>query len=262
MILVPGGVTTIGSADGLDWERPVLTVEVKPFYLDVHPVTVAQFRTFVEATGYVTQAEEFGNAGVFNFLTGEWTLVDGADWEHPFGPDQPAAADDHPVTQVSWHDAVAYCRWAGKRLPTEFEWEHAARNARNDPGPYAWGEALVDAAGTYHANTWQGEFPQTNTEADGFRATNPVGAFGSTPLGLSDMGGNVWEWCADWFRPYDDFGTPFEPGPDAERAHRGGSFLCDPDVCHGYRVSARAGTTPDTSLCHLGFRCAKDATEP
>lgn len=258
MVYIPGGRTRIGSVEGLPQEQPVFTADVKPFFLDIHPVTVAQYRTFVEATGYVTQAETLGDSAVFDFITGEWSLVKGAMWRHPFGPDQPAAPDDHPVTQVSWNDAAAYCEWAGKRLPTEIEWEHAARNAKNSGPMYAWGDSLI-LNGRYMANTWQGQFPKFNTAADGYLTTSPVGAFGATPLGLTDMGGNVWEWVDDWFRPYTERGKPYHPGPESERVQRGGSFLCDPSVCHGYRVSARMKSTPETGLCHTGFRCARDA---
>lgn len=256
MVYVPGGTVTMGDARGNPDEVPTFAATVAPFFLDVHPVTVAQFRAFVEATGYVTEAERFGNAAVHVEGRG-WTMVDGAAWHHPLGPHAPAAPDDHPVTQVSWHDAEAYARWAGKRLPTEVEWEHAARGARDDRQPYAWGTAL-EAGGRYRANTWQGRFPARNTAADGYRYTSPVGAFGETPLGLTDMGGNVWEWTADWYRPYDQRTQPFTPTPTSEKAQRGGSFLCTPAFCHGYRVSARSHSTPETSLFHVGFRCARD----
>ena len=257
MVYVPGGVARIGSEDGPAHERPVFEVRVEPFFMDVHPVTVAQFRAFVEATGYVTQAERFGDAGVYDDRTGGWRLVRGAHWRRPLGPDGPPAPDDHPVTQVSWHDAVAYAQWVGKRLPTEVEWEHAARGARNAPGPYAWGTSLV-TDGRHRANTWQGPFPGPNTLEDGFLYTSPVGAFGATELGLTDMGGNVWEWTADWFRPYVDRDRPFHPDARSEKVQRGGSFLCHESYCHGYRVSARSHSTPETALFHVGFRLVKD----
>jgi sulfatase modifying factor 1 len=260
MVALPGGRTHIGSDHGEAAERPPFDVDVAPFLLDVHPVTVAEFARFVAATGYRTQAERLGNAGVFDPERPGWSLVDGATWRRPRGPDAPPAPDDHPVTQVSWYDAGAYCAWAGKRLPTEIEWEHAARNGRDDRTRYAWGDALV-VAGRYMANTWQGHFPTSNTVADGWRFTSPVGVFGRTPAGLTDMGGNVWQWCADWFRPYALRDAPFTPGPESEKVLRGGSFLCDPEFCHGFRVSARGHSTPDTGLLHVGFRCARDAAQ-
>jgi sulfatase modifying factor 1 len=258
MVYIPGGQTHIGSATGLAAEQPVFVAKVKPFFLDEHPVTVAEFRRFVQATGYITQAEKFGDAGVFDYETGKWGLVQGANWHHPRGPHESAAPDDHPVTQVSWNDATAYARWAGKRLPTEVEWEHAARGTRDAPDLYSWGGNEVIVNGKYHANIWEGDFPGHNTGADGYLYTSPVGAFGKTSLGLSDMGGNVWEWCDDWFRPYAGRDLSFTPAPDSEKSQRGGSFLCAESYCHGYRVSARAHATPETSLFHVGFRCAMD----
>lgn len=257
MVYVPGGVTQVGSEDGLPVEQPVFEAEVQPFFLDRHPVTVAQFRAFVEATGYVTEAEQFGDGGVLDTQSGSWRLVAGASWRRPLGPDGPDAEDEHPVTQVSWNDATAYASWAGKRLPTEVEWEHAARGGRNAREPYAWGDSLV-SGGRHHANTWQGLFPLKNAVEDGYSHASPVGAFGETALGLTDMGGNVWEWTADWFRPYAERDRPFTPGADSERVQRGGSFLCHPSYCHGYRVSARSHSTPETALFHVGFRCAQD----
>ncbi len=259
MVYFVGGRTRIGADDGQPAERPAFDADVAPFLLDVHPVTVAEFARFVDETGYRTQAERIGDAGVFDVATGTWSLVDGADWRHPRGPSAPAAADAHPVTQVSWSDAQAYCAWAGKRLPSEIEWEHAARNGRSGGPRYAWGDTLV-VAGRYMANTWQGHFPQRNTGDDGYVYTSPVGTFGATPSGLTDMGGNVWQWCADWYRPYAERDRPFTPGPDSEKVIRGGSFLCDPTVCHGFRVSARGHTAPDSGLVHVGFRCARGAT--
>jgi len=258
MVYVPGGRTRIGSDDGPATERPRFWADVHPFFLDVHPVTVADFRRFAEATSYVTQSERFGSSGVFDVTTGKWNLVDGANWRHPRGPSAPPAPDDHPVTQVSWNDAVAYCRWGEKRLPTEIEWEHAERGAHSDGPRYAGGDALV-VDGHHMANTWQGEFPRRNTIEDGFLYTSPVGAFGKTSLGLTDMGGNVWQWCDDWYGPYAERGKPFTPRADSAKVIRGGSFLCDPKVCHGFRVSARGHSTPETGLAHVGFRCARDA---
>jgi len=258
MVRIPGGRSRIGSSDGEPSERPPFELDMQAFFLDVHPVTVAEFRRFADATGYATQSERFGASGVFDVSSGTWSLIDHANWRQPRGPAAPAAVDDHPVTQVSWNDAVAYCAWAGKRLPTEVEWEHAARSGAKAPTRYAWGDALV-VDGHYMANTWQGHFPDYNTASDGYLYTSPVGQFGRTPAGLTDMGGNVWQWCDDWFRPYAERDRPFTPKPDSARVMRGGSFLCDPKVCHGFRVSARGHLTPETSLVHVGFRCARSA---
>lgn len=261
MVFVPGGQVDLGSLQGLPAERPIVPTTVDGFFLDVHPVTVAQFRAFVEATGYETQAEKFGDSGVFDFESGTWRLRVGANWEYPFGPDQPKAADNHPVTQVSWGDAEAYAAWADKRLPTEAEWEHAARNANNTRSRYPWGEEIRDGE-TYLGNYWQGNFPYQNTGQDGYMGPSPVGTFGKTPLGLTDMAGNVWEWCADWYESYAEDGPSLRQNPnDPEKVMRGGSYLCDPKVCHGFRVSGRSGTSPETGLCHLGFRCAMDLSE-
>jgi sulfatase modifying factor 1 len=282
MVYVPGGRTTVGvlrGEGGLPHERPAFRAEVEPFLLDRAPVTVARFRQFVEATGYETQAEAFGDGAVLDQGTMAWSLVPGADWRRPFGPDGPAAPDGHPVTQVSFNDAAAFCAWDGAaggaaasgagRLPTEVEWEHAARGADDDRSPYAWGDAL-DEGGRLRANTWTGAFPGGDDGADGYPGgTSPVGTFGRTPLGLEDMGGNVWEWTASWYRPYplgEDEGTgpgaPAGPTGEPERAQRGGSFLCHPAYCHGYRVSARSHATAESSAAHVGFRCARDLPEP
>lgn len=255
MVYVPGGRTLIGADEGGPEERPSFVAQVRPFFMDAHPVTVAQFREFVRATGHRTDAERFGNGGVYAAATDSWKLVDGADWRRPRGPSAPPAPDDHPVTQVSWHDAVAYAAWAGKRLPTEIEWEHAARGARGATDPYAWGVSLV-SDGRPRANTWHGA--DAVATGDGYTFTSPVGTFGATSLGLTDMGGNVWQWTADWFRPYAQRREPFVPDSTSERAQRGGSFLCHADVCHGYRVSSRSHSTPETSLFHVGFRLVRD----
>jgi formylglycine-generating enzyme len=225
MVYIPGGPTQIGSEKGLPMEMPVFHTEIEPFFMDEHPVTVAQFRAFVESTGYVTQAEVFGDAAVLNMETYAWVLLPGATWLYPQGPDGPAAADDHPVTQVS-HD-------------------------------YAWGNALF-ADGKPRANTWEGEFPFNNSGADGYLFTSPVGAYGKTPLGLTDMGGNVWEWTDSWYRSYTEWDAPFVANEQSERVQRGGSFLCNEGYCHGYRVSARSHSTPESSLFHVGFRTVMD----
>lgn len=253
MVDVPGGAVTIGSAKGLPDETPVFEAQVTTFHLDRSPVTVARFRAFVESTDHVTDAERLGGA-VMTFGTGQWRIVEGATWRTPYGPGAGDAQDDHPVTQVSWRDADAYCAWTGKRLPTEVEWEHAARAGHGGKPVYAFGDRLLHE-GDYLANVWTGIFPVLNTAADGYKTTSPVGAYGTTPLGLTDMAGNVWEWTASWYRPY-----PLGDDDTAatERVQRGGSYLCDPNFCHGFRVSARGHATPDSSHMHVGFRCAAD----
>ena len=257
MVLVPGGKARIGSTTGAADEQPVFRVDVLPFLMNRHPVTVAQFRTFVDSTGYQTSAEKLGSGIVLNPRSHRWELVAGASWRSPLGPNSPSAPDDHPVTQVSWEDANAYCRWAGKRLPTEAEWEHAARNARNQKTRFSWGDS-IKIRNEYQLNYWQGPFPIYNTGDDGYLYTSPVGAFGRTPLGLTDMAGNVWEWCEDWYRSYGDRDKPFEPTEDSKKVQRGGSFLCEPTVSFGFRVSARSNSTPETALFHTGFRPVMD----
>jgi formylglycine-generating enzyme len=250
MTAVKGG--TLFATDPISKKN--IEVEIKAFLLDKNLVTVADFEEFVKATHYVTEAEKFGNAGVFEDKTHEWILLDGADFRYPFGKDKPKAEGNHPVTQVSWNDAHAYAKWKGKRLPTQWEWEHAAKNGENTNQQYTWGESLV-VAGKYKANTWQGSFPYTNTKEDGYAYTSPVGVFGKNNLGLSDMGGNVWQWCEDSIEP---MGRDKEIDPAIRRVTRGGSFLCDPMVCHGFQVTGRSSSTPESSMVHIGFRCAKN----
>jgi len=273
MAHVPGGRTKIG-IETKRWQQlraarekgprplfgrdahPPFRANVAPFFLDVHPVTVAQFRAFIEATNYTTQAEKFGNGGVLR--NGKWHLVNGATWRRPRGPNRPKALYDHPVTQVSWNDAQAYCEWAGKRLPTEVEWEHAARAGQDQRRMCLWDGSCRDReARVASVNTWQGRYPRQNRATDGYRYTSPVGAFDTTTLGLQDMSGNVWEWTASWKRSYEEKGTPFQPTARSKRVMRGGSFICS--ECGGYFIFARSGATPRTSLFHVGVRCAKDA---
>jgi sulfatase modifying factor 1 len=229
-----------------------LTVQINSFLIDKDLVTVGEFEKFVEATGYVTEAEKFGDAGVFE--DGAWTMVSKATFRYPFGPAKPRALSDHPVTQVSWNDARAYAVWKGKRLPTQWEWELAAKSGDNTNEMYSWGATLV-VDGKYKANTWQGSFPDTNTKEDGYEFTSPVGVFGRNRIGLSDMGGNVWQWCADDHVPTE---SEAEVDADSRKVIRGGSYLCDPMVCHGYQVRGRASSTPESAMAHIGFRCAKD----
>ncbi len=257
MVLVPGGEATIGSERGLPAERPVFTTEVAPFYMDKHPVTVGRFRVFVKETGYVTFSEKIGDGIIFDHAQATWVIAPGVYWEYPLGKENEKAPDDHPVTLLTYDDAVAYLEWAGKRLPTEVEWEHAARGVTNRDQPYAWGEQLI-VDGEFMANTWTGRFPEKNLGEDGYVLTSPVGTFGETELGLTDMGGNVWEWTSDWFRSYRDRDTPYEPGEHSEKVTRGGSFMCNVSYCHGYRVSARSHTPPDNNMFHIGFRGVRD----
>lgn len=230
--------------------------DIKAYFMDETPVTVAQFRAFVDNTDYVTEAEKFGNSGVFTIET-NWILKDGAYWEYPMGKDQPKAIDNHPVTQVSYNDAEAYARWAGKRLPSAIEWEHAAKDGEDVSTIYNWGNTLV-VNEEYKANVWQGTFPYVNTLKDGYEHTSPVGLFGKTKLGLADISGNVWEWTSDWDIPYGLRQEDYQITQSSQKVLRGGSFLCEPSFCHGYQITGKSESTPDTSLMHTGFRCVKD----
>jgi formylglycine-generating enzyme len=222
--------------------------DIKDYWLDVSPVTVGAFNKFVRATHYKTQAERFGDGGVFNFKTGTWELVKGANWLYPFGKDSSKAIANHPVTQVSWNDALVYCRWTKKRLPNSQEFIFAEKNGEKIyEKTYTWGMNFIEN-GKYKANFWQGVFPLNNTVEDGFLTTSPVGYFGKNNLGLTDVGGNVWQWCSD-----------NSDKRQGEKMQRGGSFLCDPMVCHGFKIGGQSSSTPETSLCHVGFRCAKNA---
>ncbi|MEL6650873.1 MAG: formylglycine-generating enzyme family protein [Bacteroidota bacterium] len=260
MIFVPGGELAQGSTNGLERELPLMQRRVQAFFMDQHPVTVGQFRKFVEASNYRTQSEGFGNSIVFDVSTGEWTLRDGAYWEYPLGPEEAPAPDNHPATHISWNDAQAYAKWAGKRLPTETEFEHAARNGKNTRSKYGWGEQ-IKKSGAFYANIWQGNFPYQNTIEDGYLYTSPVGQFNENLLGLQDLSGNVWEWCQDWYQTYgSESELMFDNAEmrEPEKVMRGGSFMCDPSYCHGYRVSGRSGSTPESGLFHVGFRCVKE----
>ena len=256
MIFFDGGTFLMGSENGLPNETPVHEVNVEPFYIDKSPVTVAQFRQFAEVTGFKTEAEKFGDSGVFNFERQQWELLPGAIWYKPFGPDGPDAEDNHPVTHVSWNDAVAYANWAGKRLPTEAEWEYAARSGKNSGEKFSWGnEVSVD--GNYYANTWQGPLEAPETK-DGYLFTSPVGAFGENEAGLTDMGGNVWQWCANHYKPYPGNDEPVREEPNV-KVIRSGSFFYDTSGEDSFAVSGRSMNSHETSLFNTGFRCAKDA---
>ncbi|MFD0021200.1 formylglycine-generating enzyme family protein [Streptomyces sp. NPDC058382] len=264
-VTLPGGTFRMGSEDADvnpgDGEGPVRGVTVRPFAMDAYAVTNARFAAFVEETGYLTEAEGFGWSYVFaKFLPGSlrktsprppatpwWCGVRGAAWNRPEGPDSRLDGRwDHPVVHVSWRDASAFCRWAGGRLPTEAEWEYAARGGL-DQARYPWGDELTPG-GEHRCNIWQGTFPFRNTEADGFAGTAPVHAFLPNGFGLHNVAGNVWEWSAD---PWQD------EDPD-RRAMRGGSYLCHDSYCNRYRVAARTANTVDSSAGNLGFRMARD----
>ena len=227
--------------------------------MDSHEVTVAEFAKFVDETGYQTDAERFGWSSAFSLKEMGWTRTEGTSWRHPDGPDS-KAAEDEPVCQVSWNDAVAYAKWAGKRLPTEAEWEFAARGGLVQK-TYAWGDNLRPN-GKPVANWWQGQFPVRNTSEDGFVARAPIKSFPPNGYGLHDMIGNVWEWCADWYAKdaYANSGRADPQGPASgdERVIRGGSWMCAENFCSNYRVAARSHATPDSGMNNLGFRCVRD----
>ncbi len=306
MVWIPGGEFMMGTDSDLGWpdEKPAHRVRVDGFWMDEHEVTNAEFRKFVDATGYITTAEKpvdweelkkqvppgtpkppdeklQPGSLVFTPTAGPvplndysqwWKWTSGANWQHPEGPGSNLEGrENHPVVQVSWDDAVAYCKWAGKRLPTEAEWEFAARGGL-DAKPYVWGDQAPSEKQIF-ANIWQGKFPYQNSKADGFERTAPVKSFAPNGFGLYDMAGNVWEWCSDWYdvslyRKRAGQGVIVNPtGPEhsynpdqpfsAQRVQRGGSFLCCDQYCSRYRPSARQGSTPDSGMSHVGFRCVK-----
>jgi len=260
MVLIPGGKVQIGDNASQADERPAFTYDARPVLMDRTPVTVAQFAAFVAETGYVTEAERFGESNVFEHDADAWVMTKGATWRRPQGPRRPAAPADHPVTQVSWNDATAFCAAYGARLPTEFEWERAARLGQTPDGHvFGMGEAPL-LSNAKVINVWQGAFPIYDSGVDGYKLTSPVGKFGTAPSGLTDMAGNVWEWTSSWYRPYGQ--RDWKPTETSHRVQRGGSFLCDPTLCAGFRASARAHATADSALMHVGFRCVTDPERP
>ena len=275
-VLIPAGSFRMGDPFGegypADGESPVHVVSIDGFGMDATAVTNEQFAAFIDATGYRTEAELFGSSAVFHLLvqadkkdilgvaagTPWWLNVRGADWAHPAGPrSRWTDAADHPVVQVSHNDALAYCTWAGRRLPTEAEWEYAARGGL-EGRRYPWGDELLGSGGQHRCNIWQGEFPLNNSRADGHVGTAPVMSFPANGYGLYEVSGNVWEWCSDWFLPkyYRNApGTnPQGPTIGAGRVMRGGSYLCHDSYCNRYRVAARSSNTPESSSGNTGFR--------
>jgi formylglycine-generating enzyme len=307
MIWIPGGEFAMGCKDPtmcvdgghetMDDARPIHRVYVDAFWMDKTDVTNEQFAKFVQATGYVTiaeqtpKAEDFPGAPPENLVAGStvftptsrpvplnnylrwWRYIPGANWRHPEGPRSDIQGrGNYPVVQVAYADAAAYARWAGKRLPTEAEWEFAARGGLSGK-LYAWGDDF-HPNGQFMANTYQGEFPMKDTGDDGFAGIAPVARFPSNGYGLYDMAGNVWQLCSDWYRPdyYRTLGfsggvarnpqgpdAPFDPAEPKEkkRVHRGGSFLCTDQYCTRYMVGARGKGEESTASDHLGFRCVK-----
>lgn len=279
MLQLPGGEFRMGTDDPgfpADGEGPPRRVTVDPFFIDKYAVTNAQFYQFVDDMGYTTDAEQFGWSYVFESFVAEsdrqyvmtspadtpwWVAVQGATWYQPEGPS--SSVEDrltHPVVHVSWRDAQAYCEWAGKRLPTEAEWEYAARGGLKGQR-FPWGDELRPD-GQHRCNIWQGTFPEENSGDDGYVGTAPVSAFEPNGHGLYNITGNVWEWCNDWFSP-----TVHENGPETNptgpttgtaRVMRGGSYLCHRSYCNRYRVAARSKNTPDSSTGNIGFRCVVD----
>ena len=264
MVPIPGGTFAMGTDHGMAFEGPVHRVGVHPFWMDRCAVTNQEFARFVAATGHRTESEKQGWSGVFDPAVGEWRPVEGADWRHPEGPSSSIAGrDDQPVVQVSWNDAEAFARWAGKRLPTEAEFEWAARGGRAG-AEYAWGDTLRPG-GRHMANTWQGHFPEHDEGRDGYARIAPVGRFPPNGYGLLDITGNVWEWTSDWFsedyfRHAEGAVDPTGPASGTEKAIRGGSWMCSANYCAGYRVAARQHTPVDSGLNNLGFRCVKPAS--
>jgi sulfatase modifying factor 1 len=280
MIYIPAGTFRMGtdSSDSFaaDGEGPSRVVELNAFYISPYAVTNEQFSRFVQDTHYVTEAEQYGWSYVFHLLvspevqaivtqtpqaTPWWFVVEGACWFHPEGKDSTIVDRlHHPVVHISWHDAEKYCEWAGLRMPTEAEWEYAARGGLHSK-TYPWGD-ILKPDGQHQCNIWQGKFPIKNHVSDGYLGTAPVDAYEPNGYGLYNMSGNVWEWCADWFTPsyhqVTALHNPLFTKATEKRSMRGGSYLCHSSYCNRYRVAARSANSPDSSTGNCGFRCAAD----
>ena len=282
MIRLEGGPFLMGTEDNDAWvedgEGPVRQVSLKPFYFDATSVTNEQFAAFIEATHYVTEAEQFAWSYVFRSLLPKskqrklktthtvmglqwWYAIEGAYWKKPEGAGSNIKRRmDHPVVHVSWNDALAYSRWAGKRIPTEAEWEYAARGGLEQKR-FPWGDELTPE-GKHRCNIWQGKFPEQDTGEDGYKGTAPAKSFKHNSYGIHNTSGNVWEWCNDWFSPTWHLTAsrdhPRGPESGERKLMKGGSFLCHYSYCNRYRVAARTSNTPDSSTVNCGFRCARD----
>lgn len=277
MVVIEGSTFTMGTdkpflvADG---EGPAREVTVDTFWLDVHEVSNAEFKIFVDATGYVTEAEKFGNSFVLEAFISDkvkekidqavaaapwWLPVNKTDWRHPYGPDTNIDdIMDHPVVHVSWNDAVAYCTWASKRLPTEAEWEMACRSGKRER-LFPWGNNEMPR-GEHRMNIWHGAFPSANSADDGFIKTASVTSYpAQTKHGVKNMVGNVWEWVSDWWKVRhgrESLQNPQGPPSGTDKVKKGGSYMCIKEHCYRYRCAARSQNTPDSSASNLGFRCA------
>ena len=259
MVFIKGGKFNFGSDTGLEREKPEREVVIQSFLIDKNLVTVQDFRRFVNESNYITEAEVFGNAIVFDDSINTWQLIDGANWQYPLGKLKTIALDNHPVTQVSWNDALAYCNFCDKTLPNEVQWEYAASERGQKKNQlFYWGNDLL-VNNNYMCNTWASGYPNTIGFQDGFKYTSPIAYYPANSLGIYDMAGNVWEWCYNWHLPYEGNSQVF-PDELQGKAQRGGSFLCNPNYCHGFRLSARSATSPESSLFHVGFRCVKNIT--
>ncbi|MCY3557641.1 MAG: formylglycine-generating enzyme family protein [Chloroflexi bacterium] len=273
---IPDGRFVMGAVDELsypgDGEGPLREVELSAFEIDACAVTNEEFAAFVEAMGYLTESEQIGWSFVFAGLLPKdfpptrgaadapwWRQVEGASWQSPEGPGSDIdARHDHPVVHVSWNDALAYAEWAGKSLPSEAQWERAARGEL-DSQPYPWGDELTPG-GEHRMNVWQGVFPNANTFDDGWYGTCPVDSYEPNGFGLYNATGNVWEWCHDWFDVFHDPSPLRDPTgpPDGDlKVLKGGSFLCHESYCLRYRTAARQGLTPDSATSNTGFRCVR-----